>query len=198
MTTAATKEKRKKKPGAKPLKKATEHDRRVKQAKAKTSLAVAAALVRGMLNEANNNLTFSRKKEREQAEKIKKWADECLYLNDMELGRRSLDEAVRATHRVHCQLNEYISGRGPHGIGDYAVAWLALGYIVDEAKHRYVGTPEHKRRWNYLASVVNTFAEMFLEQSEEDGTDYEAIAGEASEKVWASTFELPPGSWIKL
>lgn len=182
---------------ARPLKKATQHDQRVKRARAKTVLAVTAALVRGMLNETERCLAFDHEKHKQQAEKVKRWADECINLKDMELGRRSLDEAFAKTHSVHKRLNSYISERGPHGIGHYAIAWVALGYFVDEARWRYVQTPEIKRRWNFFASTVNTFAEMFLDEAEQD-RDYEALAGEAAEQVWGQVFEMPEGSWIKL
>lgn len=182
---------------AKPLKKKTRRDQRIKRARAKTALAVTSALVRGMLNETRRCLTFNNERYIKQADKVQRWADECLNLREMDLGRRSLEQAYTATHRVHEQINEYISDRGPHGIGHYAVAWVSLGYFVDEANRKFVETPKIKRRWNFLASTTNTFAEMFLAEAEED-RDYEAMAGEIAEKAWSSIFEIPRDSWVKL
>ena len=193
----ATAKRMKKRSRAKPLKKATEREQRLKLARAKTVLAVSSSLTIGMLNETERCLRFDHKKYSDQAARVRKWGQGCLDLKDMQLGRRALDEAIAKSHRVQSQLDRYITGRGSKGIGRYAVAWITLGYIVDEARHRYVATPDIKRRWNFFASTVNTFAEMFLAEAEEDW-DYEALAGEASEQVWSHVFELPEGNWIRL
>ena len=197
MTAPAAQKRKPKKPQAKPCKKATEREQRLKLARAKTVLAVSSSLTIGMLNETERCLRFDHKKYSDQASRVRKWGQGCLDLKDMQLGRRALDEAIAKSHRVQSQLGRYIAGRGPKGIGHYAVAWITLGYIVDEARSKFVATPEIKRRWNFFASTVNTFAEMFLEEAEED-RDYEALAGEASEQVWSHVFELPEGSWIRL
>mgnify|MGYP000155523203 CR=1 FL=1 len=199
MTATATKNQRKKlrRAKAKPLKKATERDQRIKQARAKTALAVTCSLVLGMLNETERCLRFEQVKHQRQARRVRKWADECLNDGDLELGAESLRQARAAVYSVHDALNAYIQGRGPKGIGHYAVAWIALGYMVDEARARFVESEDTTRRWNFLASVTNTFAEMFLEEAEKD-RDYEEIAGEASLNVGSRIFELPAGSWIRL
>jgi len=196
MSTAVAK--RKKKPAkAKPLKKATERDQRLKEAKAKTALAVTVSLVLGMLNETERCLEFEQAKHLRQAERVRRWGDECLNSDELELGSRAMDVATHTIYLVHDRLNAYIADRGPKGIGHYAIAWVALGYMVDEARLKFVQSPQIKRKWNFLASTTNTFAEMFLEQAELD-KDYESLAGEASLDVGRRMFELPPGSWVKL
>ena len=197
--TATAKRTKKRKPRvkARPLKKATLRDQRVKRARAKTALAVTCSLVLGMLNETERCLKFEQAKHSRQAEQVRRWANECLDDDELELGVESLRQARAAVYAVHDALNAYIAGRGPKGIGHYAVAWIALGYMVDEARMRFVESEDIKRRWNFLASTTNTFAEMFLEEAESH-QDFEAIAGEASLNVGSRIFELPAGSWIRL
>ena len=191
---------RKKKPRTKkagPGKKALQREQRIKLARAKEVLAVVSAVIIGMTNEVEECVSLNKSKYHTQAQRVRRWGNECLNLKDMELGRNAVDGAVTKAHKIQHELDAYIRERGPAAIGHYAVAWIALGYFVDEARARYVETPDIKRRWNFLASTTNTFAGMFLAEAEND-RDYEAIAGEASEKVWSSIFEMPEGSWLKL
>jgi hypothetical protein len=196
-TATAKRTKKKPRAKAKPCKKATERDQRVKRARAKIALAVTCSLVLGMLNETERCLEFEQAKHSRQAERVRRWANECLDDDELELGAESLRQARTAVYAVHDALNAYIAGRGPKGIGHYAVAWIALGYMVDEARVRFVESEDIQRRWNFLASTVNTFAAMFLDEAEQD-RDYEALAGKAAEHVWSSIFEMPKGSWIRL
>ena len=170
---------------AKPLKKATKRHRRYQEAKRKTTLAVVASLVLGMLQETERCLQFDRQKDQDQAERVRRWANACL--DGVELGRRSLDEARAKVYRVDDELNRYITGRGPKNLGHYAVAWLVLGYLCDEARHNHAGQ-DRAREWRFLSSVVNTFAERVLANAPGD-RDYEGIAGEASLQVWNKVFE---------
>lgn len=191
-------QKRKQKPmKAKPLKKATERDLRVKRARAKTGCAVTASLVIAMLRETRTYVTFEHKKIQDQAERVSKWGWTCLNDKGLDIGAAALREATAAVHGVHSSLDAYIRERGPKGIGHYAVAWISLGFMVDEARDRYIETKEIRRNWNFFSSTVNTFAEMFLQNAEDD-RDYEALAGEAAESVWIHNLELPAGTWVKL
>ncbi len=190
------KHKKKPRPQAKNLKKATEREQRVKRARSKAALATAAALVQGMLNETERCLEFDQQRHSKQAERVRRWSNHCLDAIP-ELGVHTLNEAYTKTGRIHHLFDDYIKDRGPYGIGHYAVAWIVLGFVVDEAQNRFVESQDMKRRWNFFTSVTNTFAEMVLEDAEED-QDYEALAGEASEHIWNSIFGLPEGSWIKL
>ncbi len=192
------KRKHKKKPRAqaKTLKKATEREQRKKQARAKAALATSAALVQGMLNETERCLQFDQQKHSRQAERVRRWSNRCLDAIP-ELGVHTLNEAYTKTRRIHTVFDNYIRDRGPYGVGHYAVAWIVLGYIVDEAQNRFVGSLDMQRRWRFFTSVTNTFAEMVLENAEED-QDYEALAGDAAEHIWSSIFGLPEGSWIRL
>jgi len=174
---------------AKPLKKATKKHRRYQEAKRKTALAVAASLVLGMLQETERTLELEYQKDRDQADRVRRWSNACL--EGVELGRRSLDEARTTVYRVDDELRRYISDRGPKNLGHYAVAWLVLGHLCDEARHRYAGK-DRAREWRFLSSVVNTFAERVLTNAPED-QDYEKIAGEAAMHVWDRVFERPGG-----
>lgn len=198
MSAPAKRKQQKKKPRtqAKPLKKATERDQRLKQARSKAALATAAALVQGMLNESEDHLKFYQQRHHDQAERVRRWSDRCLNAIP-ELGVHTLNEALTKTSQIRETFDAYIKGRGPQGIGHYAVAWIVLGYVVDEARYRFVESQDLVRRWNFFVSVTNTFAEMFLENAEGD-QDYKALAGEAAEHIWSSIFGLPEGSWIKL
>jgi len=192
------KHKHKKKPRAqvKSFKKATERDQRLKQARSKAALATAASLVQGMLNETERCLRFDQQKHSQQAERVRRWSNHCLDAIP-DLGVHTLNEALTKTQRIQETFDGYIRGRGPSGIGHYAVAWIVLGYVVDEARYRFVESQDLMRRWNFFVSVTNTFAEMFLESAEED-RDYEELAGEAAIHIWDSIFGLPEGSWIRL
>jgi hypothetical protein len=194
MAQPITRSKKKPRAKAKPLKKATQRHCRYQEAQRKTVLAVVASLVLGMLQETERCLRFEQQKDENQAARVRRWSNACL--DGVELGRRSLDEARATVHRVDDELRQFIAQRGPKNLGHYAIAWLVLGYLCDEARYRYAGE-DRAREWRFLSSVVNTFAERVLANAPED-QDYEEIAGEAALHVWDRVFEMPAKSWIRL
>lgn len=170
--------------GSKIKRKATRTHRRRLQANTKVVLATIPAIAQGMMIETQQHITVDRAKEREQIQRVWRWSNKCL--DTITIGKRSVDSAGDLIKQVDAELQKTVKRGVPKTVGHYAIAWLMIGYLADEARRL---APERDRRaWNYLASTVNTWTQMLLAAAPDDGTDYEGEAGELADRAWQVVF----------
>jgi len=169
---------------AKVKRKATKAHKRRAQANTKVVLAAIPAIAQGMLTETEKYLSFDRQTERDQIKRIWRWSNKCL--DGITLGVKSVEASCSIIRQVDAELQKTVRHGEPKTIGHYAIVWLMIGYLADEARRL---APERDRRaWNYLASTVNTWTAMLLAASPDDGTDYEGEAGELADRAWNVVF----------
>lgn len=169
---------------AKAKKKRTRQANRKQQAHQKVALAMVAAVVQGMLQESEKNLELDKQRYRDQVKRIWRWSNECL--DGLTLGKKSVEASIALVKRSDIEVQRYIGGKGEKTVGHYAMVWLMLGYLCDDAARLYA-QGRNQRAWNFLSSVVNTWTGMLLEESPAD-RDYEGQAGELAERVWDLVF----------
>lgn len=169
---------------AKIKRKATRAHKRRAQANTKIVLATIPAIAQGMLTETERNLSFDRQAELDQIERIWRWSNKAL--DSITLGVKSVEASCSIIRQVDAELKQTVKRGVPKTIGHYAVAWLMIGYLADEA--RRLAPDRDRRSWNYLASTVNTWTGMLLDHAPDDGTDYEGEAGELADRAWGVVF----------
>lgn len=163
-------------------KKAQMREKRKQEARQKVFAAVVAAVAQGFMQETQKNLTIEKPEYEKQIQRVWRWSNECL--DKIELGKRSIMASTRLLHALDAQVQADSPPGVPKTVGDYAVVWLAIGFLADEIKHMIP-----TKQWNYLASVTNTWGAMVLDQAPADGTDYESRAGDLAEGMWYTAFE---------
>jgi hypothetical protein len=179
---------------AKIKRKATKAHRRRLQANTKIVLAAVPAIAQGMMTETEKYLIFERQAELDQIKRIWRWSNKCL--DGITLGVKSVEVSCTIIRQVDAEVQKIIRPGTPKTIGHYAVVWLMIGYLADEA--RSLAPAKDKRSWNYFASVVNTWTGMLLGAAPHDGTDYESEAGELADRAWSVVFGRPRESFGRL
>lgn len=163
-------------------KKAQIRQRRREEARKKVFTAVVAAVAQGFMQETQKNLTIDKPEHDKQIQRVWRWSHECL--DELQLGKRSIMASTELLHALDKEVQADSPPGVPKTVGDYAVVWLSIGFLADEARMM-----NPTRQWNYLASVINTWGAMVLDQAPDDGTDYEARAGDLAMRMWQIAFE---------
>lgn len=178
---------------AKILKKRTKQHQRYLQANTKVVLVVVPALAQGMMYETQSNIAVDKAKEQQQIDRVWRWSN--AVLDSLMIGKHAVDKASSLIKAIDRHVKGYAPSGQPKNIGHYAMVWLAIGYLADEAR-RFA--PERQQRaWNYFASTVNTWTAMMMDNAPSD-KDYEAQAGELADKAWGIVFGRPRENFGRL
>ncbi len=182
---------------AKPRKKATERDKRIRQAKAtECLLAVASLSLATIYKEVDEKaIRLEKKKHIDQAERVRRWGERCINSSTLDFGHQTYKQAQKKLYQVHDLVDRRLPRGNSTDLGYHASVWLMLGFLVDQVRHYYAPLSE-QREWRYFGSVTNTWAEMVLANAKE-GEDYEAIGGELGEEAWEKVLYLPPHSYMR-
>ena len=158
--------------------KATLKAQRRAKAQVKVSLATILGLIQGMMIETEKYLSIEKKQYQDQIKRVWRWSNECF--NQLDLGKHSLTKSLELVTAFSKIVERYIPPAGEKTVGDYAMVWLALGYLADEAV--FFVEDRDQKKWTWLASVVDTWTGYCLDNADK-GRDYEAEAGELAERV---------------
>lgn len=175
-------------------KKATKNHERRLQANTKMALVTVPAIAQGMIHETTKNLCLDKKKELAQIERIRKWSDKCL--SGIDMGVNSVEGSCQLIRTVDQEVQKSLPQDKPKTVGHFAIVWLMVGYLADEAK--MLSSEERRRDWNFLTSTINTWIAMMLDQAPDDGTDYEEVAGDLADRAWKIIFGKPREYFGKL
>lgn len=177
---------------AKVRRKETKRIRRIEQAKTKTALLATSVLIFSMYLETKKFLTMDNEA-RMLLEKVAESSMKCT--NSIEFGKKSTETTGNMTSAADKEIKKKIEDGKPKTVGHYAMAWLMLGYLSDEAKN-YV-SDSRRELWENLSHWTNLWVDEIMAQSPEDETDYEEEAGELADNVWTVIFGMS-NRYVKL
>ena len=172
------------------LKKKTRDQARAARARTKLILACVAGMCDGYSGQMLETLELN-SRHREQARRIQSWSDACFQ--DLQMGVNSARQAIDINENIGQAIHYIIPASGRDiRLEHYAAVWIMISFLLDEARDLLApeDTPR-RRKWNYLAGVVNTWTGYIMEAAQGSRVDYEELGGRLSESVWPILFDRP-------
>lgn len=178
---------KKKKTGAKPLKKATQKQQRLQEAMRNYRLVTVAALTEGGMKRVQKNIDKGtlnlQGKVAEQKNKVFKWADRVVTDKNNALGVHSFASAYNLAIRCDQEIDNFFNRTGLSDnrgtLGEMGVIWIAISYLCDEA--RFIagnGYKSQQYNMNTLASTVNTWTSILLDEVDEEKEEKASVLAE--------------------